>query len=89
VTDPTPEETYRVTFGIKYRREPHPMGGDPDGWVEIYADDEATARLWAHMFLHPWAFMYDHLDAERGRWNPELHPKGALRKVDLRKDRHD
>lgn len=42
--------TYCITFGVKYRREPHPVLGDmhelPDGWVTIEANDEEEAREW-------------------------------------------
>lgn len=53
---------YRVTFGQRYHREPHPTfpAAHPDGWLAIDATDEDTAREVAHLMLGThWAFLYD------------------------------
>jgi hypothetical protein len=67
---------YRVTFGCKYAREPHPSFPDahPDGWVTIVAPDEMAARRVAHERLSgQYAFIY-----APEEWEPEWFPRGEL-----------
>lgn len=72
--------TYYVTFGQRYRHEPHPVLGDaygsdvPDGWIEITADCYACARARAFGALgERWADIYD---AET--FDPSYFPAGRL-----------
>ena len=72
---------YYVTFGQKYRYEPHPMlwqgygGRVPDGWVRIEAPDEPTARGVASILLgEAWACIYAADD-----FGPDLYPLGEMR----------
>lgn len=82
VVEHTPKETvFRVTFGVQYRTERHPVFEwiTPDGYVIIVAKDEPAARAKAHeVFGDKWAFIYDYLDIENGRFNPGSYPEGAL-----------
>jgi len=74
VTTPK-EKVFRITFGQRYRSETHPAGDwiTPDGYVIIVADTEQLARAKADEVFGKsrWAFIYDHLDVERGRFNPK------------------
>ena len=76
----TPKETiFYVTFGFMYAEVKHPLGMHPDGYAVIIAPDMDAARALAFArFGKKWAFVYDHLDIERGRFNPEHHPAGVL-----------
>lgn len=75
---------FYVTFGQKYRHEPHPMFKDahPEGWVRVEAVDEYEARNLIASCIGPvWSFIYD----ER-RFNPEAakmrwYPKGELASI--------
>lgn len=65
---------FYFTFGQKYRRELHPLGIHPDGWVAIMADTETDAV--AHMFRlcgEQWANVYD------TEPDMEFYPRGELR----------
>lgn len=71
----TPNSDFFVTFGQKYRYEPHPQFGKahPDGWIRINAPDEDAARNAAFTLLGTgWATMYD---SEPQR---EIYPRGEL-----------
>lgn len=35
--------TFRITFGQRYRHEPHPYLGHPDGWSEVQAENIMAA----------------------------------------------
>lgn len=53
---------YKVTFGTRYRGEPHPhfAPAHPDGWVTIRARNEWEARRVAHIILSDkWSGMYE------------------------------
>ncbi len=53
--------TYCLTFGEKFRREPHPTFPEahPDGWVEVDADDIAEATsIGLRLFGNDWARVY-------------------------------
>lgn len=55
-------EKFYLTFGTKYRHEPHPHwpGADPDGWVLIEASDEGQARSLAMSAFGPyWSMLYE------------------------------
>lgn len=69
--------TYYVTFGQKYRHEPHPQGGHPDGWVEIHARTEDQARELAFKYMgNNWGFMYSNpLDTN-------MYPLGCLKIIE-------
>ena len=51
---------FYFTFGAKYRDEPHPAGGHPDGWFTIEADDSNRAREVMFALCGPkWSWQYD------------------------------
>lgn len=83
--EPSEDQVYNITFGMRYRNEEHPMGWHPDGWVTIIASTYERAREIAWQECAPWGFIYDRLDRESGRFNPELHPMGSLATFDGRK----
>jgi hypothetical protein len=67
---------YRVTFGFRYAREPHPTfpAADPNGWLTVMAPDEETARaLVVARIGRAWAFMYP---AER--MSESYYPRGEI-----------
>ena len=50
-----------LTFGSKYRQEPHPlgMGGNPNGWIEVHAPDELAARKQVvELIGDKWSMLY-------------------------------
>jgi hypothetical protein len=52
---------YRLTFGIKYRAEEHPLfpAAHPDGWVAVMAPSYEDARdLVIRRLGREWAFLY-------------------------------
>ena len=52
---------YYLTFGQKYRREPHPLGAssNPNGYVEVYAPDELDARQQVvELIGSAWSMLY-------------------------------
>lgn len=56
---------FRVTFGQRYRRDPHPAQArhevriHPDGWIDIHAVDEKDAvRVANEAFDREWAGIY-------------------------------
>lgn len=56
------KRTYCLTFGQKYLYEPHPSGKpiNPDGYIEIRAPDQGSAREKAfEVYGTAWAFLYD------------------------------
>jgi hypothetical protein len=70
---------YRVTFGQRYAKEPHPTwtAAHPDGWVTVIADDCKTARRWAYAnFGIHWCDLYE-ADAHPST-DAELYPLGEL-----------
>ena len=63
---------YYVTVGQKYRYEPHPLGWHPEGWVEVQAPDEETARAMVLKVAgSKWSIVSD------DRPDPKYYPKGA------------
>ena len=73
---------YRVTFGQKYPREPHPTFGKAhrDGWVTIVAADYDTARACVTGWLGTaWCDMYG-----PESWPQVAHyfPLGELHRID-------
>jgi hypothetical protein len=65
--------TFYVTFGVMYSREPHPYwpGAHPDGYLEVAAPDEDTARHLVRTIIGlKWGMMYDR--------KPEWASRGAL-----------
>lgn len=63
-----------ITFGQRYRREIHPHGGHPDGWVRVRANSFAEACDKAMAKFGPlWAQAY-----EEDRFEKSLFPKGEL-----------
>jgi hypothetical protein len=65
---------YYVTFGQKYRDEPHPQGGHPDGYfvIEAGGEDEARAKAW-RQFDNKWCMIY-----EEAEFDKSMYPKGDL-----------
>lgn len=73
------EQVFYVTFGVQYRTEDHPTGMHPDGYAVILSNTMDAARDFAHeLWGEAWAFMYDHLDIETGRFTEELYPLGPI-----------
>jgi hypothetical protein len=70
---------YRVTFGQRFRRDPHPRfpAAHPDGYVTIHAADEHDARRLVVANLGgEWAFLYGpNMDPQDGE---RLYPMGEL-----------
>lgn len=70
---------YRVTFGLKYAREAHPVAAwaHPAGWLAVIAPDEETARALtvALVGLH-WSYIYP-----ADEIGPEHFPRGELARV--------
>lgn len=66
---------FYVTFGQKYREEPHPTHGElihPDGYVVIHAEDYGKARRIAFTaFGDAWASCYHDLITD-------YFPRGVL-----------
>lgn len=70
--------TFYVTFGQRYRHEPHPYMGHPDGWTEVQAPDYDQARSKViHRYGNQWACLYDEEDFKRPGYK-EMYPKGRL-----------
>lgn len=68
--------TCYLTFGQRYRTEPHPQLGArpelPDGWLTIEAEDVMEAARIAHMALGTaWASVSE-------QCQPEFYPAGHL-----------
>lgn len=65
-----------VTFGQKYRREPHPQGGHPDGYflVEATNEDEARRKVFATLGK-AWSNIYEELPESR------YVPRGELGRI--------
>lgn len=85
---------YRVTFGVMYRREPHPTfpAADPDGWLTVMAPDEESARaLVVDRIGRAWAFIYSaermtehyYPHGEITRWSTEVEASMADREIDI------
>lgn len=71
--------TYFVTFGQKYRHEPHPLKIHPDGWVEVSAKSEFEAReAIVKACGTQWAFIYSEKEFESIK---PLHKLGCLLKL--------
>jgi hypothetical protein len=69
---------FYFTFGQRYKHEPHPKGGHPDGWFTIEAKDWDKARQAMVDICGPkWANQYDDTNP------PDLKtfPRGELRKL--------
>lgn len=65
-----------VTFGQRFRREPHPADVQihPDGWVEIEARSEEAATAVARKhFGDQWSNLYSETDFDR-----QYFPLGCL-----------
>jgi len=68
------ELKFFVTFGQKYRQEPHPNGGHPDGWFEVEAESYSEARgKTANAIGNRWAFIY-----AEPVFDKALYPLGKL-----------
>ncbi len=67
---------FYVTFGQRYRHEPHPSGYPihPDGVVRVRAESEEEARgKTFEAFGGKWSFVYVEEEFE-----PEWYPRGEL-----------
>lgn len=74
---------YRVTFGQKYAREPHPTFREahPDGWVAVEAPDYATARAAVvEAFGIAWAELYGPGAMPSDQWL-RTFPRGELDRI--------
>jgi len=64
-------QTFYVTFGVKYREEPHPTWdkAHPDGYLTIIAKDIAMARRFtAALLATNYSFIYTEDDFNTARW---------------------
>jgi hypothetical protein len=72
-------QTFYITFGQKYRFEPHPQGGHPDGYFTVQAKNEDKARHLVYNTLGvAWAGIYSSLED----LGPEYYPKGCIGTVE-------
>ena len=72
---------FYLTFGQKYRHEPHPLGGHPDGWFTITAPDKSHARELIFQLCGPqWAFLYS--EREFDATHRACYPLGELKLID-------
>lgn len=72
---------YFVTFGQKYRNQPHPLQTypHPDGWLLVKAVDMTEARTKAFQELGPfWSNIYTDQEFKK---NQHLYPKGELHRI--------
>lgn len=81
------EREYVITFGSKYRREPHPVLRDahPDAYVTIIAVSGGQARRAAFAWLgNAWAFPYlaTDFDAEAYATRGEIDRRAARELLD-------
>jgi hypothetical protein len=75
---------FYITFGQKYRHEPHPMFdlAHPDGWLRIVADDETQARNLVASYIGPaWAFIYDEPRFDPPAMKMRWYPLGELASI--------
>lgn len=60
------DREFRLTFGVQYAREPHPVVGQlihPDGWVKVMAPTHDIARaLVVALFGTAWSNLYEQFD---------------------------
>jgi hypothetical protein len=64
---------YVITFGQKYRREPHPTfpAAHPDGYVTVVAEDfEDCRRQTLAVLGRAWAFDYAPGELDVEKWAP-------------------
>ncbi len=69
---------YHVTFGSRFRTEPHPTyaRATPEGWVDVVAPNEAAARAVAVGHLgSAWSMIYAEDDPS---WDPVFFPAGCV-----------
>lgn len=72
-------QTFFITFGVQYPREPHPkvVWAHANGWLEVLAPDENTARAMAFEVLgNAWSFIYTTFD-----FSVRYFPLGALARL--------
>lgn len=77
--EPTRLQTFFITFGVQYPREPHPRAvwAHKDGWLEVLAPNENEARLMAYEVLgNAWSFIYDQFT-----FRSHLHQLGPLARL--------
>ncbi len=77
-TKPEIKKEYYITFGQKYRTEPHPKYNwiDPDGYVVIEAADKGLASKKAfELFGQFWSFIYSPAEMHF-----EYFPHGEIRR---------
>ncbi len=72
---------FRVTFGQRYRNEPHPLGWPhPDGWLSVIADNYDIARgVTEGLLKSRFAFMYS--EGDYGFPTEDAYPMGELMKL--------
>jgi hypothetical protein len=65
---------FYLTVGQIYRREEHPCGWHPDGYVVVEAEDyrEARDKVWA-VAGGKWCFLY-----EESKFDFSFHPRGEI-----------
>lgn len=74
-------DTYYVTFGQKYRREPHPglvgENGHPEAVMKIIAPDLEVARDLAWAVTRNQKGQAEYADI-RDNFNPAYYPRGVV-----------
>jgi hypothetical protein len=71
-------KTFFLTVGQKYRRETHPSGLHPDGWVEIEARTQDEAHeIAVKTFGERWSSLYP-----EEKFLSYLYPIGCVRRIE-------
>jgi hypothetical protein len=74
-------QTFYVTFGVRYREEPHPIWpkAHPDGYLTVIAKNEEMARRFtAALLANQWAFIYTEDNFNTARWT-----RGELGRIEF------
>lgn len=71
---------FRVTFGQRYRHEPHPYLGHPDGWAEVQAENIMEAHAKARQ---RYGVMFSCVYAPESEFYPtkEFYPRGRIETI--------
>ena len=78
---------WRITFGVQYKREPHPAGWPHgDGWLSVFTDDPAMVRpiieaVVGRTELGGLAFSNDYAPTDPHYPTLDRYPRGELARV--------
>lgn len=76
---------FYLTFGVKYRHEPHPFwkGADPSGWVTIVAGSEPEARRTASLYFgEAWSMLYPDNHFNEALNKAQFYPRGEIARIE-------